>query len=604
MSAEVLPPPASPLNIGRFEVIGRLGQGAQSVVYLGYDPQLQREVALKAVHLEQDDARRAALLLEARAVSRLSHPGVVPVFEALETEDGSCLVFEYVAGRTLAERISEEGAMAPTEAVALLLPVLDALAYAHSHRIIHRDLKPSNILLDDFGRLRVMDFGIAVRHDASLGDSEHGFAMLGTPAYMAPEYAASGIVSPAMDVFSAGLVLYELLCGQRAVGAQDGVLAIRYLLRHDVTLPEEVGLACGESLCAILHNALARDPAARYASASDFAAALRDWIDPLEKLPSAQEEMAQSAAVDHLLARMPPDLKFPAPPSLLDALRRLEASGTMQPAALAELAMSDVSLMLELLRQGNSAQARSMGAMPASSLSAAVLAVLSLGSGAIFRRGLEPVDVAAEPTPELLAMYAQAFFCGMLSRELSGLLDQDGEEACIAGVLQQFGRLLLVRCFPAEASAILGVDPGGRQQQEARARKLLGIGLEDLAAAVAGLWGLPEVLLRSVRACRAGDLLAMPASRAELLRAVATLAGELSDPLQWADAAARHAALGASLQRYGNVLCLSEHEAGKAMRRAAGQCWPLLQGWLDRFELDAPARGWLGRVQQLAQGDG
>ena len=558
--------PVSPLTIGRFEVIGRLGQGAQSVVYLAHDPRLHREVALKVVHLADDDAQRAALLHEARAVSRLMHPGIVPVFEAQETGDGFCLAFEYVAGRSLADRIAEEGAMGPAAAVGLLLPVLDAVDYAHSHRIVHRDLKPSNILLDDELRPRVMDFGIAIRHVPDAEDDDRSTAMLGTPAYMAPEYSRGGLVSPAMDVFAAGLILYELLCGQRAVGTQDGVRAIRFLLNHDVVLPEATATSCGEALSAIVHRALARDPALRYSSMNELAHALREWLDPVQRPPSAQDEMAQASLLDTLLARVPSDLRFPSSTAVLDALRRVESTGEVQHAALVNLAIGDVPLMLELLRRANSSQARGMGAIPVSNLSAAVLAVLSLGGGEILRDGHERrgVEAHAEPAASLARLHAQSLFCGMLSRELSGLLDQDGEEALLAGVLHQLGRLLLVHCFPEEAANVLAA--GSRSQQEARARRRFGLGLEELALAVARQWGLPEVLQRCVRVSRADELLNMPSTRAELLHMSASAAGELTD-LQFApEGAAAQGAMEDTLRRYRDCLCLSRHEVNCAIR--------------------------------------
>lgn len=569
--------PPSPASIGRFEVIGRLGQGAQSIVYLGYDPQLHREVALKTVHLEQNDARRAALLREARAVSRLSHPGIVPVFEALETEDGSCLVFEYVAGNTLAERIDESGAMSAVEAVALLLPVLDAVAYAHSHRIVHRDLKPSNILLDDAGRPRVMDFGIAVRHDVGPDDDDdRQVAMLGTPAYMAPEYAGAGSVSPAMDVFAAGLILYELLCGQRAVGTRDGVQAIRYLLNQDVRLPDEISATVGEALSAILHRALARDPGQRQKSMSAFADELRDWLYPVEKPPSAQQEMARSATLDSLLARVPRELEFPLRPGVMEALHDMRESAVVEPQALVDLALCDVSLMLSLIRRANTTEAQAFAAAPVASVTAAVRL---LGVAAALQ-GLSRQLCESDAGPEDVGLAEEqtlALFCGLLSRELSGLLEQDGEEACLAGVLQRLGRLSLMRCFPREAAIILARAQDGHGRQEARAHLELGVGLEDLAQALARQWNLPEALLRCVHAARPGELPTMPGARGELLRAASSLAAELTDALM--NPGPARDLLGAAVRRYEACLCLSEREARAAMVSVATQmrAWP--KGW-------------------------
>jgi HD-like signal output (HDOD) protein len=566
------PLPASPESIGRFQVIGRLGQGAQSVVYLAYDPQLQREVALKAVRMELTGGRRAALLREARAVSRLSHPAIVPVFEAQDSEEGACLVFEYVAGRTLAERIEAEGAYAPAQAVALLLPVLDAVAYAHAQRIVHRDLKPSNILLDDAGQARVMDFGIAVRHDTHVDDDSDGrTAMLGTPAYMAPEYSGQGQVSPAMDIFAAGLVLYEMLCGQRAVGSQQGVAAIRHLLRKDVALPEDLPAPADEALRAIVNRALARDPQARQQSMAELAEALRRWLAPPARVPTAAEEMARAAALDGLLARMPTVWGFPTPAGAL-ATPPLETGAQASDSNdLVALVLNEPSLTLLVLRQANAPPARAFGAAPVATVSKAI-ALLGLEQ---VRQAIQQQEALSEdgldrPAARLKAQYAHARRVGLLARELSGLPGADGEEARIAGMLACLGGVALAAGLPQEAGPVLDVPPSGRVAQDRRARKLLGVGLDDLAGALAQAWGLPASLQRGLGGARPGDSAQLPATRDELLHAVAALADELADAAVLQDEEAQQAAVKAAVARHGAGLCLSPHEARKAMARAAG----------------------------------
>ena len=151
-------------KIGRFEIVRELGRGSQSVVYLAHDPHLQREVAIKTLHFSQPDPQKnQQLLAEARIVSQLRHPNIVPIFEAGEEGGDIYLVFEYVAGSNLGDYLATGGRLSPVKAIAIMLPVLDAIAHAHSAGIIHRDLKPSNILIDQQGLPRVMDFGIAAR---------------------------------------------------------------------------------------------------------------------------------------------------------------------------------------------------------------------------------------------------------------------------------------------------------------------------------------------------------------------------------------------------------------------------------------------------------
>jgi eukaryotic-like serine/threonine-protein kinase len=202
-------------KIGRFDIRGELGRGAQSTVYLGFDAQLQREVAIKTLHFTHPDPAQNSLLLEeARAVGKMRHPNIVPIFEAGEEGGDLYLVFEYVPGQNLAEFLGQSGALSVVKAVTILRPILDAIIQAHERGIIHRDLKPSNILLDENGTPRVMDFGIAARVD---GPSDNKDEYSGTPAYMAPEYIERRESSERSDVFATGLILFEMLAGRRAV---------------------------------------------------------------------------------------------------------------------------------------------------------------------------------------------------------------------------------------------------------------------------------------------------------------------------------------------------------------------------------------------------
>src|SRR3990167_3499862 len=197
-------------TLGRFELRKILGQGAQSTVWLAFDPRLEREVAIKVMRPGNgSDAQAVAHWLdEARSVGRLKHPNIVPVYEADIQDQQPYLVFEYIAGKTLAEIVKQRGPMNPHEAVALMMDVLDAIAVAHAAGVIHRDLKPSNVLVDAAGRARVMDFGIAARiQDRNRADPVPSNG--GTVGYLSPEAANGAAPAPSMDIFSAGVVLAD-----------------------------------------------------------------------------------------------------------------------------------------------------------------------------------------------------------------------------------------------------------------------------------------------------------------------------------------------------------------------------------------------------------
>ncbi|WP_265942977.1 serine/threonine-protein kinase [Dechloromonas sp. A34] len=243
-------------KIGRFELRKELGRGAQSTVYLGFDPQLQREIAIKTVHVSRADPTQNQVLLdEARTVSKLRHPNIVPIFEAGEADGDIYLVFEYVPGKNLAEFLRDSGALSPVKAIGIMRPILDAVAHAHAQSIIHRDLKPSNILLDENGTPRVMDFGIAARVDSPSDDTQE---YSGTPAYMAPEYIENRQTSERSDVFAAGLILFEMLAGRRAVEGNNVFQVMHRLANENLKLPASA--AVDDALGGILYKALARDP--------------------------------------------------------------------------------------------------------------------------------------------------------------------------------------------------------------------------------------------------------------------------------------------------------------------------------------------------------
>jgi eukaryotic-like serine/threonine-protein kinase len=179
-------------TIGRFEVIAPLGQGSQGTVLLARDPDLDRRVAIKLLRTRgRPPQQRTQMLHEARAAGSLRHAGIISVFEAGTHGGDPYLVFEYIAGPTLAQLLREHGALTTERAAAICADVLDALAHAHAAGIVHRDLKPSNILIDEQGHARIMDFGIAARIGEP-GDPSAG--LIGTPAYMAPASSRSCIV--------------------------------------------------------------------------------------------------------------------------------------------------------------------------------------------------------------------------------------------------------------------------------------------------------------------------------------------------------------------------------------------------------------------------
>jgi serine/threonine-protein kinase len=261
---------------GRYRVIERLADGGMATVYLAVDTRLDREVALKVMraHLAQDATFRSRFHREARSAARLSHPGVVAVFDQGEDDGLMFLAMEYVPGQTLREVIDTEGALTPRAAIDIMVPVLDALAAAHRAGIIHRDIKPENVILREDGAVKVADFGLARAVTSQTVTSSSGL-LLGTVAYLSPEQVERGIADARSDVYAAGLVFFEMLTGSKAF---DGDTAINVAYQHvHAGAPRLRSRApdAPEILDEVVAAATSLDPDGRPADAAAFAAMVR-----------------------------------------------------------------------------------------------------------------------------------------------------------------------------------------------------------------------------------------------------------------------------------------------------------------------------------------
>ncbi len=251
---------------GRYAVEARIAHGGMATVYLALDRRLQREVALKVMHahLADDPQFTARFIREARAAARLSHPGIVAVFDQGEDHGLLYLAMEYLAGRTLREVLDEFGVLTPAEALDVLEPVLAALAAAHAAGIVHRDVKPENVLLTDDGRIKVADFGLARAASAVTATSG---VLMGTAAYLAPELVVHGAADARGDVYAAGVVLFEMLTGALPFAGDVPVQVAYRHVHEDVPEPSSVVPGLPPALDVLVTTATARDPALRPADA-------------------------------------------------------------------------------------------------------------------------------------------------------------------------------------------------------------------------------------------------------------------------------------------------------------------------------------------------
>ena len=245
---------------GRYRLESKLGSGGMSTVYLARDETLQRWVAVKVMHREMSDQpdQIERFRREARAVAQLSHPNVVAVIDAGEDGGYPYIVFEYVEGETLKQRIDRLGRLPIVEAAAYGIEVGRGLAAAHAHRLVHRDVKPQNVLIDPEGRAKVTDFGIA-RSLESDGLTKTG-RVLGTTDYVAPEQAMGQEVDARCDVYSLGVLLYEMLTGKVPFYADTLVGVAMKHVNEDMPDVQERRPEVSSALAAVVERATAKEP--------------------------------------------------------------------------------------------------------------------------------------------------------------------------------------------------------------------------------------------------------------------------------------------------------------------------------------------------------
>jgi eukaryotic-like serine/threonine-protein kinase len=264
----------------RYELEELVEHGGMSSVYRGHDRLLERTVALKVLHphFGDDDEYVERFRREARAVAQLSHPNIVTVIDRGASDGQQFIVFEYVDGENLKQLIERTGPLPVRRVVELGIQIADALAYAHGHGLVHRDVKPQNILIDPAGDAKVTDFGIVRSLDVERGVTQTG-TVLGTSNYLSPEQAAGEPVTPQSDVYSLGVVLYELLTGDVPFRGENlVVVAMKHVTEHPPSLVEQRPDIPFRLALAVEH-ALEKEPARRFASMDAFATELRRCLD-------------------------------------------------------------------------------------------------------------------------------------------------------------------------------------------------------------------------------------------------------------------------------------------------------------------------------------
>jgi len=274
-------------KLGRYEILEQIGRGAMGIVYKGKDPKLNRLTAIKTIRFSDEfdednvDDVKTNFYREAEVVAKLSHPNIVTIFDVGEELDLSFLAMEYLQGESLEKYISRENLFPVKKCLEIIAQVCDALEYAHTHDIIHRDIKPENIMLLEDGSVKVTDFGIA---RVTTSTKTRTGVIKGTPYYMSPEQTKGLKLSGRSDIFSLGVVFYQLLTGKLPFDGENMAAIMYQITSVDPTPPTEYKPGLNKPILTVLNKALVKDHDKRYEHARDMGKHLRMIVEKISEL--------------------------------------------------------------------------------------------------------------------------------------------------------------------------------------------------------------------------------------------------------------------------------------------------------------------------------
>ena len=557
-------PISDELFIGKFRVLRILGRGSEGVVYLASDTKLDREVAIKTNTLGQTaDPLLAELLVRtAQTASRLSHPNIVPVFEAGMHEGSPYVVFEYVEGRSLAQMIAADGPMSLSRAVVMMSQILAGIAQIHERSLIHGDIKPANILVGADDRARVADFGL-LRHEMATNVDHTS----GTLRYMAPECFDGNGTDCRRDVYALGLVFYEMLTGQAVIDRGTMNTQINRIINELPSSPSAANPRVPRELDEIVLKALRKDPARRFQNAAEMKRAL----DRIRVSNDTQDhvqvrEAAVHSTVEFLLRRMAHKSDFPALTSSVTNINRMsEAMDAASMQTLTDTVMRDFALTQKLLRLVNSA---SMGAGKVTKVSEAIT-ILGVGQlRAMATAMLLTGGGNGKKSPGIAVALTDAFVAGLISRNVGRVMGNNAvEELFICGMFSPLGELLCLYYLGEEYTEIARRVFETGMQADAAARAVLGISFEELGMAVARHWQFPPTIVNALAPLPPGVLKPSQDPAARMWQC-AVYARELGTLARLHDADVREGALAAHIARFAHCIPLDAARVRELMSRS------------------------------------
>lgn len=507
-------------TIGRFKILRELGRGAQGVVYLAHDSQLGRQVAIKTLHTGSA-GQTGRLLHEARIASNLQHPNIVTLHDAGEHDGIPYLVYAYVEGSTLAQLLKQEETLPLVRAAQIASGVLDALVCAHAQEVMHLDIKPANIMIAANEHPMVMDFGIA---RLMTQQPEASGGIFGTPQYMAPECFSTDGPKTRSDLFSVGMMLYEMVTGAPAVDGENIFQILNRTAHEKAAAPSSRNVRVDEKLETVILKAIAKKPEERFSDAAAMRQALQQYLDPT--LAEIETGAGLHSTLEFMLRRMRSNSDFPALSNTISEVNTIVASESASAGKLTQTILQDFALTNKLLKLVNTVSYGQFGGnIHTISKAVAILgfeAVRNIATALILLEFLQNKSQAANLKDEIAASY----LASMVSIHLTYGHDINAEEACICSMFHNLGRMLAIFYFFEESQQVARLMEDQGLSEEKAAVKVLGLSYNSLGIGVAKIWHMPSRIIAGMQKLPV-EKARKPHGDAEQMTVTVNLANEL-----------------------------------------------------------------------------
>ena len=565
-------------QIGRFEILSELGRGGQGAVYLAYDPQLERQVAIKT--LLKLGHKTEQLTHEARIVSKLQHPNIITLYDYGEHEGAPYLVYAYVEGKTLAQLLKQEKSLSFARAAEITSGALEGLAYAHSQGISHLDMKPANIMIAKNGTPMVMDFGLAT----TTGDHEQTISspLSGSPRYVAPEIISGQHGDFLSDIYSIGTVLYEMVTGKFAVGGENMYEVLNRAAHEQIAAPSTHNEQLDEKLEAIILKAVAKKPGERYPTATAMKQDLQDYLHE-----------TRNATTEFLLHRMRSKQDFPALSGVISKINQIVSSESASTSQLAGAILQDLALTNKLLKLVNAASYGQFGGtINTISKAVVILGFETVRNIAMTLILLEFMQNKAQAT-QLKEEIIKAVFSGVVAAQLSARHNiRDVEEVLVCSMFHNLGRMLGIFYFFEESEEISRLIKQG-ESEEAASGKILGIPYSELGLSVARNWNFPPRLIAGMRKLH-GEKIKPMQDAAYNLTVTVNLASELCEISASDSIRNKQQSLRNLSERYKDASKISEQELSGAINAGLNE----MSGRFDMLGISTAGEPLLSHVKQ------